>query len=423
MIPKMLEIILRGGGGLPVGAHFAVIALFYAITVMCLLSLFNRIEPVKKYVHPIFSVFFACAFFLLSSAFYAIYMYLIFPETQVIMFFAVFMFMYYRALETDKKRYYIAAAVAAMYSSYCKEPVFGAFLVIAVSNLLFRHKSQTKNEKVFHAVLIANGVLFIVLYYLVFYRNAESFYGEVSVGIHGLQFVLSILKRTPMLAIGIVFGVFRFGAMIIIKDRNHLYYDSLLFSGIAYIFAFMLLHLDGSYYFLPAIILFLPSIVYWTKYLYQTNKNHAMLVFALIIAICSYNSKSTMSDVLGACQKRKRFIPYISTLLSEYNDGKEFIWYESDNALTDNTFYRALRSWRKHIENAFLNYKNKSEGKEFFTVSKNMDEIGSYKDILFFYPVDNDQNQPMPDGLLNLLHDNNFELFYDSSGILIYKQR
>jgi hypothetical protein len=253
--------------------------------------------------------------------------------------------------------------------------------------------------------------LFIVLYYLVSYKNAESFYNSGRVEIHGLQFVLSILKRTPMLAIGIVFGIFRFGAIIIKKDRKHLYYDSLLSSGIAYIFAYMLLHLDIGYYFLPAIILFLPSIVFWTKYLYQTNKSHTIAAFGLIIAICSDNSGSNIQGILNAWQERKKFIPYISTLLSEYNDGKEFIWYESDNALTDNTFYKAIRSWRKHTGNVFLNYKNKSEGKDFFTVSKNMDEIGSYKDILFFYPVDNDQNQPMPDGLLNLLHDITLSFF------------
>jgi hypothetical protein len=300
--------------------------------------------------------------------------------------------------------------------------VFGAFLVVAVSNLLFRYKSQTKNEKVFHAVLIANGILFIVLYYLVSYRNTESFYDDTVVEIHGLEFILSILKRTPVLLLGIVFGIFRFCAILIRKDRKHLYYDSLLFSGVAYTFAYMLLHFNSGYYFLPAIILFLPSIVYWTKYLYQTNKSHAILLFGLIMAICFYNGGSTMRGISNTWQERKEFIPYISTLLSEYNGGKEFIWYESDNALTDNTFYKVARSWRKYTENAFLNYRNKSEGKEFFTVSRNMDEISSYKNVLFFYPIDNDQNQPMPDGLLNLLNDNDFDLFCDSYGILIYKR-
>jgi hypothetical protein len=408
--------------GLPVEAHFALIALFYAITVMCLFFLFRSIEPVKGRIHPAFSVFFACAFFLLGSAFYGIYTCLIYPETQVVMFFAIFMFMYYRALETDKKRYYIAALMAAIYSSYCKEPVFGAFLVVAVSNLLFGYKNQSKKDKVFYAALIANGILFITMYYLFSYRNAARFYNEGRVEIQGLRFILSIFVKTPMLAIGMVFGLFRLIAIIVKKDRKHLYYDSLLFSGIAYTFAYMLLHLNGDYYFLPSIILFLPSIVYWIKYLYQTNKNRALAVFGFIMAICLYNNISDVPYIVNTWQERRTFIPYISTLLSEYNDGKEFIWYESDNTLTGNTFYRAGRDWKKYIENAFLNYMNKSEEKDFFTVSKNMDEIGSYKNVLFFYPVDNDQNQPVPDSLLNALHNNNFELFADSYGVLIYKR-
>jgi hypothetical protein len=421
-IPLFVFRILGIDSGLPVEAHFALIALFYAITVMCLFSFFNSVEPVKKHIHPVFSLFFAGSFFLLAKPFYSIYMSLIYPETRVVMFFAIFMFMYYRALETDKKRYYIAAVIVAVYSSYCKEPVFGAFLVVAISNLLFGDKNRSPKEKIFYAALIVNGVLFIILYYFLSYRNAASFYNEGRVAIQGLRYILSIVTETPMLAIGIIFAVFRFGAIVLKKDKKHLYYDSLLFSGVAYTFAYMLLHLNSGYYFLPSIILFLPSLVYWTKYTYQTNKNHALAVFGLVMAICLYNSGFVFPGILNIWQERKNFIPYVSTLLSEYNAGNEFIWYESDNALTGNTFYKDVRNWRKQTENAFLNYMNKSEAKDFFIVSKNMDEIGSYKNVLFFYPVANDQNQPMPDSLLNALYDNNFEIFADSYGILIYRR-
>jgi hypothetical protein len=70
--------------------------------------------------------------------------------------------------------------------------------------------------------------------------------------------------------------------------------------------------------------------------------------------------------------------------------------------------------------NAFLNYK--SEKKDFFTLSKNIDEFGSYKNVLLFYPVDNDQNQPMSDKFIKALKDNDFELFTDAYGVLIYRQ-
>jgi hypothetical protein len=221
----------------------------------------------------------------------------------------------------------------------------------------------------------------------------------------------------------IIFAFFRFGAVIIKKDREHLYYDSLLFAGIAYSSAYVLLHLNYAYYFLPSIILFLPSLVYWTKYLYRTKKIYAFLTFGFIMGICFFNVRAMPGMLNYTWQNRKEFIPYISSLLSEYKGGKKFIWYESDNAVTDNTFYKDVREWRKYIENAFLNYMNKSKGSEFFTVTKNVDEAGLHEGVLFFYPVDNDQNQPMSDNLVKALSDNNFELFMDSYGILIYRQR
>jgi hypothetical protein len=197
---------------------------------------------------------------------------LIFPEAQEIMFFSIFMYMYYRALETDKKKYYIAALAAVVYNSYCKEPVFGAFLVVAVSNLLFGYKKQSKREKIFYMALVVNAVLFVVMYYLISFRNTAKFYSEGRTTINGLRFIGSILSETPMLTVMMIFGLFRFGAVIIKKERYHLYYDNLLFAGISYAFAYILLHLNGSYYFLPSIILFLPSLVYWIKYLYNAKK-------------------------------------------------------------------------------------------------------------------------------------------------------
>jgi hypothetical protein len=422
-IPLFVFRILGINSGLPVEAHFLLVALFFSVSVVCLFLLFTRIEPVKGRVHPVFTLFFSFTFFLLGESFRCIFMSLIYPETPVVMLFSVFMLMYYRALETDKKRYYIAALLAAVYSSYCKEPVFGALLVVAASNHLFRYKNQSTRERVFHTALIANGILFIALYYFFSFRNATGFYNEGRVAVSGARFIISILSKNPVLILMLIFALFRLGAVIIKKDKAHLYYDSLLFAGAAYSFAYVLLHLNGGHYFLPSIILFLPSLVYWVKYWYQTNKNCMLPVFGCIMLIYFCNIVGIAPGIPNTWKDRNEFIPYIATLHAEYKEGKKFIWYESDNMINDNTFYQEARGWGKHTENAFLNYTNKSEGKEFFTVIKNRDEIDLNENVLFFYPLDNDQGQPMPSRLVEKLSASNFEVFLDSYGILIYRQR
>jgi hypothetical protein len=330
--------------------------------------------------------------------------------------------MYYKALKTDEIRYYVAALLSAIYGTYCKEPVFGVFLVIAFVNCLFRYNKQSKREKIFYVALVANGILFLVLYYFLSFKNASGFYNQGRVSFRGIEFLLSIIIGNPVLIVMFSFCLLRLYSVIIRKEKDCLFYDSLLFAGMAYVFAIIILHLNADYYFLPSIILFLPSLVHWTAYLFEKKRVFAALLLFILLPIYLINSGQTAMRIKNNLQERQEFIPYIKDLISDYNSGKEFIWYESDDRITDNTFYIAARGCRKFIENAFLNYCNKSDGKEFFTTVKSMDHITLNQNILFFYPVDNDQNQPMRDELVKILQDNNFAPYKDSYGVLIYKQ-
>jgi len=403
--------------GLPVEAHFVVIAIFYIITVFCLYFLFNKIEPVKTTVaYSTINRFFSVLFFFLGGFFSVVFLSLIYPETQVIMLFSVFILMYHMALNTDKTLYYAAAFVSAVFSTYCKEPVFGVFFVIAFINFLFQH-NKSKREKIFYITLIANGILFFILYYFMSFKNAIEFYNGGKFSVDGLKLLPFIFKENPVFIIMFCFGIIRLYYIIFRKERDYLFYDSLLLAGIAYILAYCVLHLRSEYYFLPSIILFLPSLVHWIKYFLTNKRVYAILLFVILSPLCVYNFYDTISRIRGVWQERQEFMPYIADLLSCYNNGKKFIWYESD------TSYTASRDWRKFIENAFLNYLNGSEGMEFFVVKKNIDNIPVNEDILFFYPIDNDQNQPLPDTLVKLLQENNLALYKELYGVLIYKQK
>jgi len=396
--------------GLPVEAHFVVISLLYIVTVFCLYFLFRRITPIEaEGMYLVFNCFFACTFLLLSNSFSWIFLDLVFPETQVIMLFSIFMLMYYKALKTDNMRYYAIALLSAIYSTYCKEPVFGVFLIIAFANYLFRYK-KSKLEKIFYIALVANGIIFIILYYFLSYKNATRFYNEGRVSIEGFKFLMSVFRGSPILIIMFAFGLTRLYSIIVRKNREYLFYDSLLFAGIGYVFAFFVLHLNADYYFLPSIILFLPSIVYWIKY---SSRNLRVFSVALFIILLIYTSNcgQTIGQIRNILQERQEFMPYMIDLFSYHNEGKEFIWYESDNNIH--------RKTDKYRENVFLNYINKSEGIDFFVVEKNMDNITMDQNMLFFYPV---ENLPMKDKLVKKLRDNNFVLYKDAYGISIYKQ-
>jgi len=407
--------------GLPVEAHFAVVAIVYIITIFCLYSLFNKIELVKTSgIYSVFNHFFPVCFFLLGT-FHIIYLEIIYIETVVIMLFSVFMLFYYKALKTDDIRYYAVAFISAVFCTYCKEPVFGALLIIAFVNYLFRSNSKTKKETIFYIVLIANGVIFIILYYFLSFKNTAGFYNQGRVFIGGFEFLQSIFKMNPILAIMFCFGLIRLYFVIVRKEKSHLFYDSLLFAGIGYVFAYFMLHLNESYYYLPSIILFLPSLVHWTKYLFEKKRICAIVLLVVLLPLCINNFKGTQSWVKDLWQQRQDFMPYIADLLSEHNNGKEFIWFESDIRTTDDTFYIAVRDWQKYVENAFLNYLNKSEGIDFFVV-KNIGNVIMNPNVLFFYSDRNDQGYPMQMSTYNLLRRNNFIPYKYCHGVWTFRQ-
>jgi len=394
--------------GLPMKAHLLVLAFFYIISFLSLYFLFKKTDSIYNTKNPIINLFFACTFFALGTSFNDVFLIISSAEAVIIMLFSIFMYVYYKAIETDKVKYYVIALLAAVYCTYCKEPVFGVFIVIAVINHIFRYKKESIREKIFYYTLITNGILYITLYYFLSYRISNTFYG----GTKSLSFqtMLLVFTKNPILIIMFLFGFIRLYFIIIKKEREHMYFDCLSFSGMAYAFAYFVLNMKNAYYFMPAIILFCPSLVYWIKYAYRKKHIYALTCFFILIPLYIYNIKQEMTGLNWIYWNREFYKPYITTLFSEYNDNKEFIWYEAETEYSDN------RRWRRIVLNAFLNNLNMTEGKEFFTSKTDYDDNDYFKqDILFFYPVENYRRQPMPNKLKEILEINNFEVFYPYS--------
>jgi hypothetical protein len=323
-------------------------------------------------------------------------------------------------LKTDKKRY---LALSAVYATYSKEPVFGVFLIIALTNHIFRHKKESKKEKKFYLALILNGIIFILVYYAGIFRNVSSFYGAKHLEAGRLRLFMDIfIKDNPVLGIMFILSILRICFILFKKEREHLYYDCLLFAGTGYAFAYIILRMDYGYYFVPSVILFLPSVVYWVQYVRQRKPAFAMVLFVFITVFCASTVRLEAKNVRGHWAIRREFMPYIEELYEEYKSGKEFIWYEPDNTLTNNLSYKAGRNWRKATENAFLNYVNKSQGKDFFTIKNGLDSLVLDSRILLFYPVDNGQGQPVPENFIKVMDDNGFKLYKKAYGILIYRK-
>ena len=334
----------------------------------------------------------------------------------------------YQAQKTDKLKYYFIALIIAVYATYCKEPVFGVFFVLALCNFIFGYKKLTINGKVFNYLLIANGIIFILLYYFIVIKTTSSFYNQGRVELRKSDLILFVFKENPVLLLMLAFSFIRLFLIVLKKDINHLFYDSLLFAGCAYIFAYFILHLNANYYYVPAILLFLPSFIYWlsimikkVSYKYNRERESYIFTFCLLMLFLYLNFYHLTPRIIKNWYRRIEFMPYMIELYSDYINEKDFIWYESNNKITDNTFFITLRDWRLFTINSFLNYLGKTEGSNYFTIVQSTDDIYFQQEIIFFYPVDNDQWQPMPDNISIILSENNFILYKNFNDVLVYK--
>jgi len=413
--------------GLSVNGHYVVVSIFYIASFIFLYLLFKRINysddnSLHFFPDLFFNLFFSTTFFALGYSYMEIFLNIVYPETAIILFFSLFIFLYYKAIETNNTIYYIFALLCAVYCSYCKEPVFGVFIVIALTNHIFRYRKESKREKMFYNGLIFNAFFFIILYYFISLKSTTGFYGgylinatELNMG--KLKSILAILKRSPFLFFMLLISIIRLYFIIAKKDREHLYYDSLLFAGVAYICAyFILLNFTHDYYFMPAIILFCPSLVYWVKYAYNKKHIYGLCIFILIIPVYAIQVKDVIQSIRTGFWIRWHTGAYMTTLCTEYYNGKEFVFYE---ATDDGKDY--MRNYRMRVENTFLNYFTGDEGKQFFTVKKDNDDLNYLnEDILFFYPRDNYNWKPMPENLANSLQENSFVKLDEHGGIIIY---
>jgi hypothetical protein len=404
---------------IPASAHFALNTVIYTVSILFLYLLFRSIEPEKNKKQPYIHAFFLCFFPLFSVACVTVFMQCIFPETVLTALLSGFVLCYYRALKTNKGAYYIIALLFALYSTYCKEPVFGTFFIIAMTNFIFGYKQQTVKSRFFHIALIANAVLFAVLYYILSYSKAVGFYNEGRVEQNLIKSIAIAFIQNKLFILMIPFFLIRLFYVLVKKDRDNLYYDSLLFAGSGYIVAYIILNLNASYYFFPSVIFFIPCFVYWIKRFFKKrNKFYALAFLFPVFMICSFNFSEEILVVKDYIHQREGTMPFISGLLADYTNGGRLIWYEQDDQNAENPFYIIVRNWQKNVVNVFISYKRKSN-QDYLTTLKDIDCL--YKNDVFIYSKLNNYYQSVPNDLLEVLSNSTFDLDTEIFNISVYK--
>ena len=190
---------------------------------------------------------------LLSPHMFRIYSVSIYAESRLILLLALFFLLYYRGDETKNGWTIFFSCVIASLATYFKEPVFGLFVVFALTQLLFGYARLSRAQRWANLFLLCNGAVFLSVYWW-FCADGSNYADLLNNGSNSTLGLLASYLLKPFLAFAACSGLWRAFAIVFRGERRFLKYDGALFAGLAYATSFALLKLHGDYYVLPAYV-------------------------------------------------------------------------------------------------------------------------------------------------------------------------
>lgn len=334
-----------------------------------------------------------------------LFMSVIYPDRMVTVMLSLFMFFTYRSLQSDSLKDYIPALLSAVYASYCKEPVFGIFIIVASVNIIFNYKMLTRRQRLFNISLLLNGVVFITLYYFIAFRQTAEFYRGGNAGeLPRLQMLMMLLNGIKIYYLILLLALYRGVSIIFLKDKQHLYYDGLLLASVGYFAAFNMLQFYQSYYFYPGIFLALPAFVYFGIKLGQKNILLMLLFAVILLGSNRYNFDGLELQIQKYQLQRRTDRPVYEKIAVAISKGHQIYWFQTEPLLPEHAVYKDILSWRRVISQRFLNYLLKTSDEEYLPIISSYQKL-NIGDILL-YPVDNLLEKQGADAADKMIEDN-----------------
>ncbi len=224
------------------------------------------------------------AVLIMTPAFVQIFLNIVYPEKMVILTLALFMLFAIRAFSYGQTADYLLAAFTAAIATYTKEPVFGILAVIAAALLIFGRKQLNPAQRNFAFFLLLNGVVFLMLYYFLAYKDQTTFYNEGKNIAPRLSLLWALLNRNRLFYLFAAIALWRlYDSFRKQQAVKVLLYDSFLYASLAWFGAYVILKLQDNYYLTPAYILALPSVYFYLSGSLIRQKIKGLIWTALII--------------------------------------------------------------------------------------------------------------------------------------------
>lgn len=325
-------------------AHFTINGICFIATAILMFNLCMSILKEKSLLN--YSIAGITSLFLLARV-YSVFLDLIFPERLMTLMIIALIYSSWRFWQTDNTCYLIGAIISAIYVIYCKEPMFGTLLIFSGFILIFGKDLSTR-RRIFLWSLVVNSIIYITLYVALVYSNTELMYdgshGETNVW--NTYYHMTISQKILFFALPLL--LYRIYIFIKKSEREHMFFDALLLCSFAYFGACLLLGLNFTYYYFPAICLMTPAILYFMVLYFK--KTWTLITLSLL---CIFYVTKLPKTIRGDQEFRLTCKQKVEELVTYYKTGYEIVW---DNCNDLEGYERNLYDWRKESLLVYFSY-------------------------------------------------------------------
>lgn len=244
---------------------------------------FSVIIPLKR--HWRIGIIFCL---MLHPGFVTIMLGICYPERLQVLFLLIFMLSSLYFYKHTSLLSAILGLVSANIALYYKEPTF---LIIGTFGLIMAIFQYKRGYKViwYYVACALSAVLFLGLYIWLIMPNVEHTYArEIFLSpyeslLYTLKGIFNfILNDSPLLLLLPILLVYRAYRILLRKEVEHIFWDSLLLGGFLYVCAFIKLNLFESYYLIPVYFVSLGAMLYFLCTLQYIQK----CIFKSLCMLC-----------------------------------------------------------------------------------------------------------------------------------------
>lgn len=298
---------------------------------------------------------------------------------------------------TKKRNLYgIIAFCVLAWATYCSEIAFIVPLAWGVAGLLLWEKSS-KSEKIFHISLIADAVLFLVIYFFCIFLKAESFYSAshgVNVGL--VENALKIILAQKFLWVVIALFVVR--VWDVLKNKSDFtIFDVFILTAAAHCCGGFILKLNWVLYYNRAVVIALPAVIYYLDYYLKPY----WTVVIMSVFACWYGLKIPKTiNIVN--QQRNDTVQFMEKVVGNMSGIENvYLYYPS---VEHSCFDEIYRNWLYEAFETFLGYYTDIEDLKLEWIDQYSGKEGIYIVTEINEKLSKDGNRPVIEDCVHVAH-------------------